>query len=126
MFSVTKGRFNGITRRLQLQPHLTVNESRSTGWNEADAPDCGGCEADALERIPKDVGWLLLGGGLLTEVGLPGVPPFWVFGLMIVWPRAGRSIGRTLRTRTPRLYQASTTWIDRYVHDLETRYPSIG
>jgi hypothetical protein len=84
------------------------------------------CAADAIEKIPRDVGWFLLGGGLLTEVGLPGVPPFWIFGLMIVWPRAGRVLGRTLQTRTPGLYRASTAWIHRYLRDLESRYPRTG
>lgn len=80
-------------------------------------------EAVAIETIPRDVGWLLLCGGLLTELGLPGVPPVWIFGLMIVWPRAGRVVSRTLQAHAPGAYRVGTAWLLRYVCDLEGRYP---
>lgn len=109
---------------------MESNVGSSTGKRSSDRPEVA-CSVDtalnpeavAIETIPRDVGWLLLCGGLLTELGLPGVPPVWIFGLMIVWPRAGRVVSRTLQSHAPGAYRVGAAWLLRYVCDLEGRYP---
>lgn len=76
-----------------------------------------------LESLPRDVGWMLLGGGLMTEL-IMGLPPFWVLGIAIVYPRIGMPIAGLMRRRTPSLLTATLDFADRYVGDLERRYPS--
>ncbi|MGY6216686.1 hypothetical protein ACW73L_16130 [Methylolobus aquaticus] len=86
------------------------------------------CAADAyfdtIAGLPRDVGWLLLVAGLVSELGVPGVPPFWIFGLLILWPSAGAPLAARLERHAPRLFAGSLRTIDRYARDLERRYPS--
>lgn len=79
--------------------------------------------ATELDEIPKDVGWILLITGLASELGLPGVPPFWIAGVMIVWPKAGDVLGRPIRRRFPGSYDRMLGLVRRYTKDLKTRYP---
>ena len=83
------------------------------------------CEEDteSLHHLPKDVGWMLLVSGLISELGMPGVPPFWIAGLMILWPETGQRIARPMAKRFPKAYRQSMALIHRYVDDLEKRYP---
>ena len=77
-----------------------------------------------LQHLPKDVGWILLISGLLSELGIPGIPPFWIAGIMILWPGAGYRIAKPLRKRFPKAFSQSMDMISRYADDLERRYPS--
>lgn len=76
-----------------------------------------------LEALPRDVGWMLLISGLLSELGMIGVPPFWVFGLLILWPRMGRPVVGLLGRRAPRALQFGVRLVKRFAVDLDTRYP---
>lgn len=78
---------------------------------------------EAIAALPRDVGWFLLVGGLLSELGAPGVPPFWILGIIILWPRVGQRIGETMQRRAPKLFCRCISLIKRYAGDLEQRYP---
>ena len=83
-------------------------------------------QRQALEQIselPRDVGWILLIAGLLSELGAPGVPPIWIIGILILWPRLGAPIAACLQRRTPKLFEGCVRMVSRYSHDLERRYP---
>lgn len=77
-----------------------------------------------LEGLPRDVGWLLITAGIVAEVA-PGVigTPFWVAGTLILWPRMGRRVEGWMLRRSPRLLYGSIRQIDRFLGDLERRYP---
>lgn len=107
-------------RMLTPQASVTVESAEKRG---ADVTDHRGAATEAIELLPRDVGWFLLLGGIFTEFGAPGVPPFWILGLMVLWPRFGRRVGQTLNRRTPRLFQASMLWAERFARDLDSRYP---
>ena len=79
---------------------------------------------ETIAGLPRDVGWYLLVAGLLSEFGVPGVPPFWIFGVLILWPRAGAPLATRLQRRAPRLFAGCLRTLDRYARDLERRYPS--
>ena len=79
---------------------------------------------DELERVPKDVGWILLITGLATEVGLPGVPPFWIAGMLILWPETSAVMVHPMQRRFPGACDRMQLMIRRYLTDLEARYPS--
>ncbi len=83
-------------------------------------------QASALDKfadLPKDVGWMLLISGLMSELGAPGVPPFWIMGVMILWPEVGVKISKPVQKHFPKLFAASLTMVTRYVDDLERKYP---
>ena len=79
--------------------------------------------AEEWDELPRDVGWILLIAGLASELGMPGVPPFWIAGVMILWPETGEKLARPLQRRFPRSYGRMQGMIRRYVTDLKSRYP---
>ena len=78
-----------------------------------------------LQHLPKDVGWILLISGLLSELGMPGIPPFWIAGIMILWPETGYRIAKPIRKRFPKAFSQSMRMVSRYADDLERRYPRV-
>jgi len=78
---------------------------------------------EGLAHLPRDVGWILLISGLLSELGIPGIPPFWIGGIMILWPETGHRIARPIQKRFPKAYSGSIRMISSYAEDLERRYP---
>ncbi|CAI8730748.1 hypothetical protein [Methylococcus capsulatus] len=83
-----------------------------------------GVVARYLESLPRDVGWLLVTAGIVAELA-PGVigTPFWVAGTLVLWPRMGYRLERWLHRRTPKLLYGGLRQIDRFLTDLERRYP---
>lgn len=78
---------------------------------------------EGLAHLPRDVGWILLISGLLSELGIPGIPPFWIGGIMILWPKAGDRIAKPIQKKFPKAYAHSIQMIKRYADDLDRRYP---
>ena len=75
-----------------------------------------------ISELPRDVGWMLLISGLLSEVA-PLIPPFWILGILILWPDLGSPAGRVLNRKCPRLFRGTVDMVNRYAKDLEKRYP---
>ena len=75
-----------------------------------------------IAELPRDVGWMLLITGLLSEVA-PLIPPFWILGILILWPDLGSPAGRVLHRKCPRLFRGTVDMVNRYAKDLEKRYP---
>ena len=77
-----------------------------------------------IERLPRDVGWLLITAGLVGVV-VPGVlgVPFLVLGGLVVMPVTNRRAERWLSGHTPKMFKGSVRQINRFLDDLETRYP---
>ncbi len=78
---------------------------------------------EEFRKIPRDVGWILLITGLASEIGLPGVPPFWIAGMMVLWPKTGSLVTRPIRRKFPRSFHRMRGMVRRYVEDLQDRYP---
>lgn len=66
---------------------------------------------------------MLLVSGLAVDVVTPGVPPFWIFGVLILWPHTGLKLTAPIHKRYPRVFKGSLRLINRYVEDLNRRYP---
>lgn len=78
---------------------------------------------EGLAHLPRDVGWILLIAGLLSELGIPGIPPFWIGGILILWPEAGDRLTRPIQKRFPKAFSGAIQMISKYADDLEQRYP---
>ena len=100
----------------RVNPNRPAGRERLTALGEKDA-------LEIIAEMPKDVGWFLLVGGLATEVGVPGVPPVWIAGILILWPDLGQCFVSTLQRRAPKSFNGCLRMLSRYVHDLEQRYP---
>ena len=79
-----------------------------------------------LGSIPKDVGWLLVGAGIVGEVA-PGVlgTPFWLAGLFILCPSKARHIEKALEKHAPKALSMGYRQVSRFLIDLERRYPRL-
>lgn len=84
-----------------------------------DSPDI----PEDIAALPKDVGWILFVSGLLSEV-VAGVPPYWVAGMLILWPQTSLALLKPFRRRCPKAFNRMLAMVSRYAHDLEARYPS--
>jgi hypothetical protein len=80
-----------------------------------------------IEHLPRDVGWLLIGAGLLGVI-LPGVIgfPFVIAGTAVVTARRPMPLTRWIGRNPPKLVQRSLRQISRMLDDLERRYPSVA
>jgi hypothetical protein len=81
--------------------------------------------ADRIRKLPKDVGWLLLMAGVLGLL-VPGVigTPFFVLGSFMVWPPSRGKAERWLSGQSPKAFKGSMKQINRFLDDLERRYPT--
>lgn len=81
--------------------------------------------ADRIRKLPKDVGWLLITAGLLG-LALPGVigTPLLVLGSLMVWPSSQKKAAQWLSGQSPKAFRGSMRQINRFLDDLERRYPT--
>ena len=77
-----------------------------------------------IEKMPKEVGLLLIVAGI-GGILLPGPVGtlFLVLGGVVLWPRAFGRLEGFLERRLPRLHHQSMLQITRFLDDLERRYP---
>lgn len=79
---------------------------------------------DRIERLPKDVGWLLFTAGLMGII-VPGVigTPFLILGGFMIWPWSSKKAESWLKGHSPKPFRGSIRQINRFLDDLERRYP---
>lgn len=80
-----------------------------------------------IEKLPRDVGWLLITAGVLGVV-LPGVLgfPFLILGGLVVMPATSQRAEHWLAGHGPKMFRGSVRQINRFLDDLERRYPTQG
>jgi uncharacterized membrane protein YbaN (DUF454 family) len=74
--------------------------------------------------MPKEIGVLLVVAGI-GGILLPGPigTPFLILGGVILWPGAFDRVEVCLEKRLPRLHRHGMRQIDRFLGDLDRRYP---
>ena len=77
-----------------------------------------------IRKLPKDVGWLLFSAGIMGLI-VPGVigTPFLVLGSLMIWPWSQDKAEKWLAGGSPRVFKGSMKQINRFLDDLERRYP---
>lgn len=80
--------------------------------------------AHKLEKLPPEIGVLLLVIGT-AGILLPGPvgSPFLVAGGIAIWPSAFRKTEDWLQGVAPGLYEEGIRQLERFLADLESRYP---
>jgi hypothetical protein len=80
-----------------------------------------------LDHMPREVGALVLITGMITGMLPPPPGPFdlslVLAGGVALWPRGLRAIDVWARKRFPKVHRAGMSFLDRYLDDLERRYP---
>ncbi len=80
---------------------------------------------EQIADLPKELGVLLLAAGVagLILPGPMGVPALMAGGF-VLWPGASGRMALWLKRRHPSVYVQSVGQIQRFLDDLERRYPS--
>ncbi len=83
--------------------------------------------AERIQKLPRDVGWLLVTAGVVGVV-MPGVlgVPFLALGGLILLPGTNRRAERWLSGHSPKIFKGSMRQINRFLDDLDRRYPRSG
>ncbi len=80
-------------------------------------------QVDTIKRVPKDLGVMLITAGIVGVIlPGPGVPAI-IAGGLALWPRAFGKLESWLVRRNPGLHRKSVKQINRFLDDLEKRYP---
>jgi hypothetical protein len=77
-----------------------------------------------VRDMPKEVGVLLIVSGI-GGILLPGPvgTPFLLLGCLMLWPKAFRQTGICFEKWFPRMHYHGVKQINRFLDDLEKRYP---
>jgi hypothetical protein len=83
-------------------------------------------ELSRIKDLPKEVGVMLLTVGVLGFV-LPGVvgTPAAIAGGLVLWPKAFGKVENWFERRFPETHKHSLYQINRFLDDLDARYPSL-
>jgi hypothetical protein len=75
------------------------------------------------ETLPKELGVMLVSAGVIGFV-LPGPgTPALVAGGLILWPKGFGKVERWFQKRFPETHRKGVSHINRFLTDLERRYP---
>jgi hypothetical protein len=82
---------------------------------------------DRVGHLAKDVGWVLVAAGVIGIV-MPGVlgTPFLIAGAAALWPGNQKRLQRWREGHSPKFFHGSMKQINRFLDDLERRYPKNG
>jgi len=97
---------------------------QAAGGDPAAWPTSDAEQVRRIEKMPKEVGLLLIVAGI-GGILLPGPVGtlFLVLGGVVLWPRGFGRLEGFLERRFPRLHHQSMLQITRFLDDLERRYP---
>jgi hypothetical protein len=105
----------------------SIDPTSDIGGHAAHGPLGDPRASPRIEQIPKEVGVLLLAAGMVTGMLLPPPGPFdlslMVAGGVTLWPRGLRTVEGWTRKRFPQAHRAGMRFLERYLDDLERRYP---
>ncbi|HEV3344256.1 MAG TPA: hypothetical protein VG125_28025 [Pirellulales bacterium] len=117
-----------MNRQSPLEPEIgqdqaTAADAQSNVEGEREAAHRSTIEM--IKNLPTPVGLLLLGLGVVGVV-LPGPmgAPLVVASGLVLAPRTFTKVEKCVRKRFPHLHQAGLAIVERYVNDLEKRYPT--
>jgi hypothetical protein len=82
---------------------------------------------DRVEHLAKDVAWVLIAAGVIGVV-MPGVlgTPFLIAGAAALWPGNRQRLQQWRQGHSPKFFHGGMKQINRFLDDLERRYPRDG
>jgi hypothetical protein len=101
-----------------------VTQSKSRGFDGGSAKQASEpAELNKIKQLPREVGVMLITAGIVGLV-LPGPgTPAIIAGGLALWPEAFGKLESWLERRHPRVHRQSMKQINRFLDDLEKRYP---
>lgn len=81
---------------------------------------------ERMEHLNRGVGWILVSAGIVGMV-VPGVLgfPFLIMGGLALWPGNREYVERWRQGHSPKAFHGAMKQINRFLDDLEKRYPHI-
>lgn len=81
---------------------------------------------ERVEHLNRGVGWILISAGIVGMV-VPGVLgfPFLIMGGLALWPGNREYVERWRQGHSPKVFHGAMKQINRFLDDLEKRYPRI-
>lgn len=82
---------------------------------------------DRVEHLARDVAWVLITAGVVGII-MPGVlgTPFLIAGAAALWPGNRKRFQHWREGHSPKFFHGSMKQINRFLDDLERRYPKNG
>jgi hypothetical protein len=81
-------------------------------------------QLNKIKQVPKEVGVMLITAGIVGFI-LPGPgTPAIIAGGLALWPGAFGKLESWLERRSPGLHRRGVQQINRFLEDLEKRYPN--
>ncbi|MBS1212752.1 MAG: hypothetical protein H6R26_1369, partial [Proteobacteria bacterium] len=82
---------------------------------------------DRVEHSNRGIGWVLITAGVVGMV-VPGVlgTPFLILGGLALWPGNRKRVEHWRQGHSPKMFHGAMKQINRFLDDLERRYPRIG
>jgi len=113
---------------MELTTSLLIPDPTSdSGGHAVHGPARDPTPSTRIERMPREVGVLLLASGMITGMLPPPPGPFdlslMLAGGVALWPRGLRTLEGWTQRRFPQAHRASMSFLDRFLDDLEHRYP---
>ena len=133
---------NDLTAQSPAETPLNPATSPELATDKALAPITQTAEEDAITReemreddavvervghLKHDVGWVLVTAGIVGLI-LPGVlgTPFLIMGAFALWPGNRKRMEHWRQGHSPKFFHGGMKQINRFLDDLERRYPRIG
>ena len=117
-----------MNRRSPEEPDISNRQVTAAGaesTSEAETETAHRSTIQMIKDLPTPVGVLLLGLGIVGVI-LPGPmgTPLVVAGGLVLAPRTFTKVETYVRRRFPQLHRSGLAMVERYVSDLEKRYPT--
>jgi hypothetical protein len=117
MSHVTIDPADGCTAEQPVEP-TTPETSAAT------PPEPESAEILRIKDLPKEVGVMLITAGIVGFI-LPGPgTPAIIAGGLVLWPNAFGKLETWLERKHPTVHRKSMEQINRFLSDLEKRYPN--
>ena len=96
------------------QEHDTLNQ---------DQPNPEPADFNSIKDLPKEVGVMLITAGIVGFI-LPGPgAPAIIAGGLVLWPEAFGKLESWLERSHPKVHRKGMQQINRFLNDLQKRYP---
>ena len=100
---------------------LVITESENISREEQKEDDA---VVERVGRLDHEVGWVLVSAGVIGMI-VPGIlgTPFLLMGAFALWPGNRKRVEKWRQGHSPKFFHGSMKQINRFLDDLERRYP---
>ena len=107
----------------EIGPDRDMSSLREQASPDQDQAGLEDAELNKIKELPKELGVMLLTAGIVGFI-LPGPgTPAIIAGGLALWPEAFGKLESWLERSHPKVHRQGVRQINRFLNDLEKRYP---